>query len=488
MGESQGTLFQPEFNRSIQVEARAERLSADAGALFLRELMQRSGLERLLLEHLCDARDAARTEHPYAELLRTWLLLDAQGWSDQLDVSQLRDDPLFRLAVSTRRGQRPLRPTEGREPDGLCSQPTLSRLLQALAVAGNRAGLGDVLLAWAERQLRRAGRKRAEETLDLDSVPIVVHGQQPGSAYNGHYHARCYHPVLVRSASSGLYLGAQLRAGDVHTADGGLAFVLPIARAATRWAEQVWIRMDAGFPEPELLRVFEAEGFRYVARLRGNQVLARLAAPHFERVLKRPVPRTERTTLVELVYQAGKWERSRRVVLVIIERPGELFFDHFFLLTNAPDDEVDGEALLARYRERGICEKDLGEWKNVLDVHLSSTPRPKRHYREQSIRACAPEPDSFGANEANLLLSLLSANLLHVAGTLLTRASRHRRSREWFREHVLKLPCRVLLSGRQIIVVISAQGAHLWTALWTQLDRVFPARGSPQSRALPGLA
>ena len=484
MGESQSTLFQPEFNRSIQVEARAERVSADAGALWLRELMERSGLVRLLLEHLGDVREAGRTEHPFAELLLTWLLLDTQGWSDQLDVTELHDDPLFRLAVSTRRGQRPLRAAAGREPEGLCSQATLSRLLQALARPGNRAGLGEVLLAWAEGQLRHAGHKRAEETLDLDSVPVVVHGQQPGSEYNGHYHTRCYHPLLVRSAS-GFYLGAMLRAGDVHTADGSLAFVLPIARRATCWARQVWIRMDAGFPEPELLRVLEAESFRYVARLRGNQVLERLAAPHIHRALKRAVPRTERTTLVELRYQAGTWACSRRVVLVMIERPGELFLDHFFLLTNAPAAEIDGEALLARYRERGIAEKDLGEWKNALDVHLSSTPRPKRHYREQAIGTPQRAPDSFGANEANLLLSLLSANLLHAAGALLTRASHRRRSREWFREHVLKGPCRVALGSRQITVIISASAAHFWTLLCTQLDRLYPVRGSPRHRALP---
>jgi hypothetical protein len=212
MGELQSTLFQPEFNRSIRVEARAERVSADAGGLWLRELMERNGLVRLLLEHLGDVREAGRTEHPFAELLLTWLLLDMQGWSEQLDVTELRDDPLFRLAVSTRRGQRALRAAAGREPGGLCSQPTLSRLLQALALPGNRAGLGEVLLAWAEGQLRHAGRKRAEETLDLDSLPVVVHGQQPGSEYNGHYHTRCYHPLLVRTAS-GFYLGAKLRAG-----------------------------------------------------------------------------------------------------------------------------------------------------------------------------------------------------------------------------------------------------------------------------------
>ena len=486
MGESQTTLFQPEFNRSIRVEARPERLSADAGALLLRDLMDRSGLSDLLLEHLVDERDPDRTEHPFVELLRTRLLLEAQGWSSQVDVTLLRDDPLFRLAVSKRRGQRPVRAAEVREPEGLCSQPTLSRLLQALSSESNRSGLGEVMMAWAARQVTRERRsgKVAEETLDLDSLPVEVHGQQPGTEYNGHYRVRCYHPVLVRSAA-GYYLAAQLRPGNAHTADGGLEFVVPVVRRVQQWAQQVWLRMDAGFPEPKLLRALEEENVLYVARLRGNRKLQQLAAPHIDRVLQRPVPDAERTKLIELRYQAGSWDRSRRVVLVMIERPGELFLDHFFLLTNAPAKEIGGDALLERYRGRGEAEKDFGEWQNSLDLHLSSTPRPKRHYREKTVCAPVVRPDSFGANEAHLLLSLLGANLLHAAGALLTRVTRRHRSREWVRQQVLKTPCRVLLHSQQLTVVIGAASARLWQLVCRQLDTLYPARGSPRLATLP---
>src|SRR5215218_7811052 len=41
VGEEQSTLFSPDFNRSIQVEAREERLTSDAGALLLREVFSR---------------------------------------------------------------------------------------------------------------------------------------------------------------------------------------------------------------------------------------------------------------------------------------------------------------------------------------------------------------------------------------------------------------------------------------------------------------
>ncbi len=45
----------------------------------------------------------------------------AQGWSDHLDITRLREDPIFRLAVSLCGTQQPLRPAEGPEPEGLCS-------------------------------------------------------------------------------------------------------------------------------------------------------------------------------------------------------------------------------------------------------------------------------------------------------------------------------------------------------------------------------
>ena len=109
MGDCQGTLFQPDFNRSIRVEARSERLSGDAGALLLRELAEHLGYRKMLCEVLRDGRDAERIRHPFGELLLTDLLLWAQVWTDHSDATLLRRDPLLRLAVSERRGEAPVR-------------------------------------------------------------------------------------------------------------------------------------------------------------------------------------------------------------------------------------------------------------------------------------------------------------------------------------------------------------------------------------------
>lgn len=487
MGESQLTLFQLNFNRCVQVEARPERLTADAGALLLRELLERAGISHLLREHLLDFRDADRITHPLLELVRTRILLDAQGYPDQLDANLLRDDPILRLSVSGRRGQRPIRPAERpREAEGLASQPTLSRTLDMLATTENLEGLDEVLYRSAHRLWPSRRERVQERTLDLDSLPIEVHGHQPGSAYNGHFRCRCYHPIVLRS-EEGFYLAAWLREGNAHTADGALEFALPVLGEERQRAERLWLRIDAGFPEDDFLSGLERQDISYVARLRSNPVLGRLAEPYLHRPPGRP-PAQGRLWLYELRYRAKRWRRARRVVLVVLERPGEqgeLFLEHFFLLTNAKRKQARAEDLLERYRQRGTAEKDFGEWQNALGVRLSSVPRPKSHYRGRRVRSEALLPDSFASNEARLLLSLLAANLLHAATLVLARAWKTSLSRERFRQLILKAAGRVLVSGRRIRVAVDRARAPLWKAFWHQLVRLYPVRGSPARQALP---
>jgi hypothetical protein len=252
----------------------------------------------------------------------------------------------------------------------------------------------------------------------------------------------------------------------------------------------VWLRIDAGFPEGQLLDTLEEEGFLYAARLNGNAVLKRMAAPYLTRPAGRP-PAAGRVWTHELLYRAAKWTHPRRVVLVVLERPGEqgeLFLDHFFLLSNASVTEVPAEALLERYRQRGAAEKDFGEWKQALDVSLSSSPRAKAHYRGREVRTPYHEPDSFAANEARLLLSLIAANLLHAGTALLEREGTARPSRERFRQLVLKTAGRVVLSGRRITFAIESSRAVLWRRCAYALNRLYLARGSPAFQTLPNPA
>lgn len=488
MRESQGTLFQPDFNRSIHVETRREMVSADGGALVLRELLHRLGLDEWLNRELSDPRDPNRIVHPTEELLRTLVLLQAQGWTDQEDVDLLRDDPLFRLAVSSRRSDRPLRDARHPgEPEGLASQPTLSRCLRWLSTEENAPVLDRALREAADRRHGLRFRPPLREaTLDLDSLGVEVHGHQPGTAYNRHFSCRCYHPVVLHW-DRGDFLAARLRPGNVHTADGALEFALPTIRWARQRVRRLWLRIDAGFPSPGFLQGVEAEGVRYAARLRKNSVLEAKAAPYVKRPPGRP-PRKGRLWTHELRYAAGTWERERRVVLVVLERPGEqghLFLDHFFLLTNAPPEEVDGDELLERYRGRGCAEKEFGDWKSSLELGLSSSPRPKTHYRGRRLRDSPSRRDSFAVNEAWLRLSLLVANLLDLGRSLHQQATGQRVSRARFRQRMLRVAARVALGSHQVKVILSAALTDVWSSLWQQIECAYPIRGSPDPRTRP---
>ena len=221
MGEDLSQI-RAKFNGSLRVEARPERLTGEAGVMILREVAERLGLLPWMTERLSDPRDPELITHPLSELLATTLVLMGLGWRDRDDADSLRDDPLLRLSVSERRGLSPLetRPRqEGvplsknpEDPDGLASQPTLSRLVRDLSTEPNRAVLRGALVETVARRIKagRDGHRMRYVTLDVDSLPIEVHGHQPGSAYNGHYHARIYHPLMCSIAETGDLLDAKL--------------------------------------------------------------------------------------------------------------------------------------------------------------------------------------------------------------------------------------------------------------------------------------
>ena len=122
MGEELA-LFRAEFNGSLRIEARPERLTSEAGAIFLREVIERLGISGWLVRRLEDTRDPELITHPLDELLNTSLLLLGQGWRDQDDADALRNDSVFRLAVSGRRGISPLETREREEGRPLSKNP-----------------------------------------------------------------------------------------------------------------------------------------------------------------------------------------------------------------------------------------------------------------------------------------------------------------------------------------------------------------------------
>lgn len=453
------------FNRSLRIESRVERLTGDPGAVLMREILERSGILGWMAARLKDPRSQVDVTHDLASLIRTCVLLSAQGWRDHDDADALRHDPAFRLAASSAAGLTPL------EGPGLASQPTLSRFTAILAEPANIKVLREAVLEMAGRGIRaeRQGKRMPSVTLDVDSAPVEVHGHQPKAEWNGHYNARIYHPLITSIAETGDMLDARLRAGNVGTAEGALDVILDVVdRARKSFCDVAMVRIDAGFPSAALLAGLEARGIDYVSRLRANPVLDRLAEPHMVRpVGRRPVQ--PRTWLRELRYQADSWDRPRRVILVVKEREGDLLLERFFLVTSLKWTVKLRHEVLSHYRERGKAEGHMGELKDVLAPALSSTNRAKSHWRGKTLKSTTPAVDAFGCNEVRLLISCLAYQVMHIARRAMGRATGTGWSLRRLRERVLRAGARLVISGRRMVLALSSAAAPFWAVLWPRL-------------------
>ncbi len=126
------------------------------------------------------------------------------------------------------------------------------------------------------------------------------------------------------------------------------------------------------------------------------------------------------------------WKKTRRVTLVIVPpEEGELFPRTFFLITSFGATRMTGERLLDLYRQRGTYEQQLGQFMSTLTPQLSSTTRPKRHYRGRVPRRRSVARDAFATNQALLSLNVLAYNLLNLGALIATRShTRHRRAQD----------------------------------------------------------
>ena len=393
----------------------------------------------------------------------------------QSAAERLRNDPVIRLAASDRRGLTPLA-DEGQ----LASQPTFSRMLSSFTTDTNLRVLKDSIFDSAARAVRamNGGKKLDPVTLDIDSFPHEVFGAQPGSEWNGHYKRRCYHPLGVMLGETGHWLGIDLRPGNVHTADGDAGLLLPlIDRVEEEIAVVADVRGDVGFVAPKLLDALEKRRVGYAFRLPTNKILAQMAEPHVYRPPGRP-PKEPRTWTTELCYRAATWQKPRRVILVVCERPGELYLDSFFIVTSFTEEELCSDAVVDYYRDRGTMEGHIGEHQSVVNGQLSSTKRPKSHIKHYPIQERATHVDAERVNAASLALHGIAFNLLNTLRLLAGESGKvdepARLHLGRARRELLAVAGRIVVSARRATLVVTKRTAALWALLWKALRRLEP--------------
>ncbi len=211
----------------------------------------------------------------------------------------------------------------GRAVDGQAASTSQMARFETdiLASVHNRAAWADLPGQWIDAMHDAQPHKWI--TLDMDSSVSPTHGDQEGTAWNGHFGCKCYRPLEC----------CALRKGNVHSADGWKEVLAPvIARYKSRDLMR-FFRADAAFAIPELYEMLEAEGYFYAIRLKGNAVLQEAISHLLKRPVGRP-PNYVRRFYYDFEYRADSWGTARCVIAKVEWHPGELFPRVGFVVTN----------------------------------------------------------------------------------------------------------------------------------------------------------
>lgn len=418
-GEAGSGPLRLQFDRSVKVAFQGSSISSDGGLLLHRELDDALGLTVMAAGLVSDPRTGRNGRHHLTGFLRQSIFSRLAGYEDVNDADRLCRDPVMRQLVGGRAVKH-----------GAASASALGRFeTEMLTRPENLSALADLPGRWIDAVHDRRPPKVV--TLDMDSSESPVHGEQEGSAWNGHFQSRCLHPLFVFNQFGDLERCA-LRPGNVHSADGWEDVLKPVlARYSAETRPSITrrrFRADAAFAIPALFDLLEAESWDYAIRIKGNPKLHEQVSWLTRRRPGRP-PNHVMRHYTSFHYRAKSWSKPRRVVAKVEFHPGELFPRVGFIVTNR---SLPNERVLAFYNERGTAEQHIKEGKYALKWTRLSCMR-------------------FVANAVRLQLHALAYNLANLLRTLATPEAIERWSLTSLRERLVKTGARLVRHGRYAI-------------------------------------
>jgi len=166
------------FNEKIKLEFHEARFTSDGGLIAYRELDEALGLFESVSTFMSDGQNGRNIQHDMTNLLRQSVYTRLAGYEDVNDSQRLSVNPVMRTAAEKKKNA--------------ASINTIGRFeTEILTLKKNIEGLSEINGSWIEKAIERTPHSRI--ILDMDSSESPVHGEQKGSAYNGHFRCNCYH-------------------------------------------------------------------------------------------------------------------------------------------------------------------------------------------------------------------------------------------------------------------------------------------------------
>ena len=338
------------FDGGIKLEFHGATVTSDGGLLAYRELDYALGLFDSVSANFKDNRTGRNIQHAIPTLLRQSVFSRLAGYEDVNDAERLSVDPVM-LAITGKKGT-------GKQA---ASSNTMGRFeTDILTQHENLKNLSAINGTWVRKAMGKTQHQRI--ILDMDSSESPVHGEQEGSAYNGHFGCTCFHPLFCFN-QFGDCEGVLLRPGNVHSADRWKEVLEPIVKRYENRKNRKYFRGDAAFAKPEIYEYLEENGYLYAIRLPANEILYE----KIRHLLTRPVGRPPKKPIVwlyEFSYQAASWDKQRRVVAKVEWHEGELFPRVGFIVTNM---SAKPQGVVHFYNGRGTAEQWIKEGKYALN-------------------------------------------------------------------------------------------------------------------------
>jgi hypothetical protein len=414
MGESKQECLRVDFDRRLKLEFHGSKVTTDAGLLAYRELDASVELTEMAGDVLADSRTGKNGRHGMVGQFRQSVFGRLGGYDDVNDADRLGRDPAMRWIVGGHAVTKQA-----------ASSSQMGRFeTEVLATEGNLAALADLSGQWIDNVHDR--HPPTKIILDMDSSVSPTHGDQEGTAYNGHFGCTCYHPLFLFNQFGDLER-CSLRPGNVHSANDWRGVLEPVVERYRERNLRRYFRGDAAFASPDIYEFLEAEGFLYTIRLPKNQILQDSIAHLLNRPVGRP-PNHVRRYYASFSYQAGSWDRKRRVVAKVEWHPGELVPRVGFIVTNL---SRPSERVVKFYNHRGTAEQWIKEGKYAIK------------WTRLSCR-------KFRNNEVRLQLHALAYNLANFMRTLALPKEVAHWSLTTLREKLVKIGAKVVRHGRYV--------------------------------------